>query len=275
LHSDYAHVAQHGLRIDSHLGDFVLPTVNAHATVDTMPACDVTIVALKTTLNRLLPTLLPAPTRQGGVVLVLQNGLDIEADAAAVVGPERVLGGTCFLCSNKAGPGHIKHLDYGRIVFGNYVGPTSEMTKRIEHQLRAANIDARATDDLLQTRWRKLMWNIPFNGLSVALAASTKELMESQDAVNLIRAIIQEVHAAATAAGVSIDPSMIETTIDSTRTMVPYDSSMRIDYLNRRPLEIEAIFGNPLRAAARLGIAMPRVEMLYQQLKYLEQMACS
>ncbi len=46
---------------------------------------------------------------------------------------------------------------------------------------------------------------------------------------------------------------MIAKTIEVTRSMVPYDSSMRLDYLNRRPMEVEAIFGNPLRAARASG----------------------
>ncbi len=272
LHSDFDHVSKQGLKIESHLGDFELPSVNAHQSVETIPNCDVTIVALKSTQNHLLTTLLPKPTGDQGLVLVLQNGLDVEADSAAIVGPDRVLGGTCFLCSNKVGPGHIRHIDYGRIVFGNYAGPLSDAARRIGAELVAAGIDAQATDDLLQTRWRKLMWNIPFNGLSVVLDATTKYLVDQADAVCLVEKIIREVHQAAAACGVAIPESMIDKTIDSTRTMEPYDSSMRIDYLQRRPMEIEAIFGNPLRAAEKAGAAMPRVEMLYQQLKFIEAM---
>ncbi|VAW08418.1 2-dehydropantoate 2-reductase [hydrothermal vent metagenome] len=274
LRSDFDHVTKHGLKIESHLGDFELSSVNTHATVDSMPACDVTIVALKTTQNRLLEELLTSPTRDGGVVLVLQNGLDVEADSAAVVGADRVLGGTCFLCTNKVGPGHIRHIDYGRIVFGNYSGALSPAAVRIAEEMVTAGIDANATDDLLLTRWRKLMWNIPFNGLSVALDATTKQLVDDPHAVALIEKIIQEVHGAAAASGIEIPETMIDKTIDSTRTMIPYDSSMRIDYLNRRPMEIEAIFGNPLRAAKKVGAEMPRVEMLYQQLKFIEAMRC-
>ncbi len=270
LNSDFDHVSEHGLRIESRYGDFELSSVNAHSTAETLPACDVTIVALKTTNNSLLPKVLPAPTREGGVVLVLQNGLDIEAETAAIVGIDRTLGGAAFLCSNKVGPGHIRHLDHGRIVFGNYVGPLSDRARRIGEEMTAAGIDVQLTDNLLQTRWQKLMWNIPFNGLGVVLDASTKQMIDCEDAVALIRSIIVEVHQAATASGMQIDSSMIEKTIDTTRTMVPYDSSMRIDYLNRRPMEIEAIFGNPLRAARKLGVEMPRVEMLYRQLTFID-----
>ncbi len=273
LHSDFDHVVENGLRVESPLGDFHLSGVNAHRSVETIPSCDVTIVGLKTTRNGLLKDLLPRPTRDGGVVLVLQNGLDIESDSVAVVGPDRVLGGCCFLCSNKVGPGHIRHLDYGRIVFGEYGIVVDEVTpraSRIADEMVSAGIDAQPTENLLLARWRKLMWNIPFNGLSVVLDAPTDQLVEDRDAVKLVEEIICEVHSAAHACGVDVPDEMIDKTIEVTRSMVPYDSSMRLDYLNRRPMEIEAIFGNPIRAAEAQGASMPRVEMLYRELKFLD-----
>lgn len=275
LHSDYEHVRDHGLKVETTLGDFHLPKVHAHATAESMPPCDVTILGLKTTRNGSLPELLPTPTRGGGVVLVLQNGLDVEAATAAIVGPERTLGGCCFLCSNKVGPGHIRHIDYGRVVFGEYDARRQDDLARAESIRRdfsAAGIDAHTTDDLRKTRWRKLMWNIPFNGLSVVLNTSTRELIDDPEASQLAGSIIAEVHAAAARCGASIDEQAIEQTLEHTREMVPYDSSMRLDYLARRPIELEAIFGNPLRAAQERGAEMPRVQMLYRQLAFLDRM---
>jgi 2-dehydropantoate 2-reductase len=45
---------------------------------------------------------------------------------------------------------------------------------------------------------------------------------------------------------------------------------MKIDYERRRPLEIEGIIGNPLRMAREAGIKLPKMGMLYQQLKFLD-----
>ena len=273
LRSDHAHVAKYGLKVESPLGDFELPSVHAHREVDTIPPCDVTIVSLKTTQNDQLPRLLPGPTSGGGIVLVLQNGLDIEADSAAVVGADRILGGCCFLCSNKVGPGHIRHMDYGRIAFGEYSSEGPSMTNRARSLcdvLVSAGIDAVVEADLNQMRWRKLMWNIPFNGLSVVLDASTKELVESPSALSLVESVITEVHHAASKSGAEIPRKVIQRTIDITKAMVPYDSSMRLDYLHGCPMEVKAIFGNPIRVARQYGARMPRVEMLYQQLKFLD-----
>ncbi len=271
LNSDFAYVREHGLKVQSVWGDFELPQVNAYASADAMPKCDVTIVGLKTVHNHLLPSLLAGPTRGGGIVLVLQNGLGVEAASAAVVGADRVLGGCCFLCSNKVGPGHIHHLDFGRIVFGEY--QRKEITPRSQQicdELKQAKIDAQVSDDLDLVRWRKLMWNIPFNGLSVALDASTKQIVDTPASCELADAIIREVHQGAAACGVDVPEKAIEVTMDNTRKMVPYDSSMRLDFLHQRPMELDAIMGNPLAATKAKGHTMPRVEMLYQILQFMD-----
>ena len=158
LHSDYEHVIEHGLRVDSKLGDFHLPNVSAHARSQDMPKCDVAIIGLKSTQNHLLEELLQPILHQESIVLVLQNGLNVEQTARGIVGPERVAGGCCFLCSNKVGPGHIRHLDYGRIVFGAYrgidgkdPGPSKEILQQILDDMVASGIEAYLTDDLPTT----------------------------------------------------------------------------------------------------------------------------
>lgn len=293
LHSDYEHVAKHGLRIDSVSGDFVVEHPSIYRDVADMPPCDVVIVALKSTNNHLLAGALPRLVTADGVVLSLQNGLDVEAAASAAVPGSGVLGGCCFLCSNKVGPGHIRHLDYGRIVLGVYervgtetvnVETTRQRGQQILADMTGAGIDAQWTDDLAGARWRKLMWNIPFNGLSVVLDAATDEIMSSPAARTLADTLIHEVHRGAAFCGVSIEDSAIHKTMQHTETMVPYDSSMRLDFLHGREMEVDAIFASPLRAVARQQFLaeqagehpshpMPSVTMLHQELQFLASRA--
>ncbi|MFO0411210.1 MAG: putative 2-dehydropantoate 2-reductase, partial [Planctomycetota bacterium] len=276
LHSDFEHVVKHGLRVDSKLGNFVLPKINAYAKPQDMPKCDVAIIGLKSTQNHLLEDLLKPILRDDSIVLVLQNGLNVEQTARGIVGPSRVAGGCCFLCSNKVGPGHIKHLDYGRIVFGAYrgidgsdPGPSPQMLQAVLQDMVASGIEAYLTEDLPTTKWKKLMWNIPFNGLSVLLNASTDAIMNDPDSRLLARRISEEVRQIALAAGSSIEPGYVDWVIDHTDDMVPYDSSMRLDYLNGRAIEVEAIYGNALQEAQRCGFAAPIVMTMYQQLKFM------
>jgi 2-dehydropantoate 2-reductase len=276
LHSDFEHVVKHGLRVDSKIGNFVLPKINAYAKPQDMPKCDVAIIGLKSTQNHLLEDLLKPILRDDSIVLVLQNGLNVEQTARGILGPNRVAGGCCFLCSNKVGPGHIRHLDYGRIVFGAYrgidgsdPGPSPQMLQAVLQDMVASGIEAYLTEDLPTTKWKKLMWNIPFNGLSVLLNASTDAIMNDPDSRLLARRISEEVRQIALAAGSSIEPGYVDWVIDHTDDMVPYDSSMRLDYLNGRAIEVEAIYGNALQEAQRCGFAAPIVMTMYQQLKFM------
>ncbi len=183
LRSDYAYVKEHGLKIESAEGDFSLPQVNAYRRVEAMPPCDIILIALKTTQNAALPELLPPLLREDSLVVVLQNGLGLEDEVAKIVGADKVIGGLCFICSNKVGVGHICHLDYGRITLGEYtadqsVGGLTGRLQKLGADMEAARIPITLSDDLLTARWKKLVWNIPYNGLSVVLDARTNELMQ-------------------------------------------------------------------------------------------------
>jgi 2-dehydropantoate 2-reductase len=276
LHGDYPHVRQHGLVVDSADGDFVLPHVNAYGRAADMPPCDVVCVCLKTTANHTLPELLPPVIAPDGVVLVMQNGLGVEEQVAGIVGPGRAMGGLCFLCSNKVGPGHIRHLDYGYITLADYdparqaAGVTARM-RAVGGDFERAGIRVQYAEDLILARWRKLIWNVPFSGLSVVLNATTDLLMAEPQTRALAEALMREVAAAAAAAdGRTIDEQFIAAQLADTAKMAPYRPSMLLDHDAGRPMEVEAIFGAPLRAAAAAGCPTPRLEMLYDQLKFLD-----
>jgi 2-dehydropantoate 2-reductase len=276
LKSDYQQVSENGLIIESKDGDFTLPQVNAYNLVDKMPLCDVVIISLKTTQNQLLPDLLPPIVKDDGVVLVLQNGLGIEAEIAQIVSNVNIIGGLCFLCSNKVAPGHIHHLDYGQITLGEYTsnyqatGITKKM-REVGTDFENAGISIELLEDLLLGRWKKLVWNIPYNGLSVILNATTNELMADMYTRTLVESLMNEVSLGAKSMGRLIPASFIQTMLDYTVKMKPYRTSMKIDFDEKRPLEIEAIFGNPLRIAATNDVGLPLIRCLYQQLKFLDR----
>ncbi|GAB1538847.1 putative 2-dehydropantoate 2-reductase [Scytonema sp. NUACC21] len=275
LKSDCEHVKKHGLVIESIDGNFTLPQVNAYNDVEKIPPCDVVIVSLKTTQNHLLPKLLPPVIKDNGVVLVLQNGLGVEEEVAQIVGSDRAMGGLCFLCSNKVGPGHIHHLDYGQITLGEYASgyqPTgiTQRMRQIGEDFETAGIRIEFAEDLLQARWKKLVWNIPYNGLSVILNATTAELMANLHTRKLVEQLMYEVLEGARSCGRVILDSFVQTMLDYTVKMTPYRTSMKIDYDECRPLEVEAILGNPLRMAQAAGVNLPQIDCLYYQLKFLD-----
>ena len=268
VHSDYEHIVQHGLICESKDGDFALPKVAAYREVRAIPPCDVVIVALKATQNQLLPSLLP----KSGAVLLMQNGLGGEELIAEHVGSGRVLSGLSFLCSNKVGPGHIRHLDYGQVALGEFATRgTSDRLQAVAADFERAGIPVQLLDDFRVARWNKLVWNIPYNGLSVILQATTAELMAQSATRQLCEEIMWEIVADARACGVPVEDGVVGKMLDHTAKMAPYRTSMKIDYDEHRPMEVEAIFGNPLRTAQGAGQASPRLDTLYRQLRFIDE----
>lgn len=275
-HSEWEWIQNHGFRIESALGDFKLPVANVYDDVHQMPSCDVIIVALKTTQNHLLSELLSPLLNSDSIILLLQNGIGVEAQIAEQFKEQQILGGLCFVCAHKVGLGQIQHLDYGTIKLGAY-HPNHEATgmtaavKQIAADFNNTGISIELSEDLWLARWQKLVWNIPYNGLSVILNARTDEIMGNPETRLLVRQIMEEVVQGAQACGCLIKNSFIETMLDHTDKMKPYLTSMKLDYDAQRPLEIEAMFGNPLRFSQQAGVDLPRIEMLYKQLRFLDR----
>jgi 2-dehydropantoate 2-reductase len=274
LHNDYAHVRACGLRVESIHGDLSIAQGNFWPDLSTLPACDVVCICLKSTANAQLREALASKVKPGGCVLVLQNGIGIEEEIASWVPGIFVFGGLCFLCSNKVGPGFIKHLDYGGIRLGNLESNGSQaliLLEQIRLAFVTAKIETGIDKNLAQARWQKLMWNMPFNGLSVVLRCTTQQIMEHPAGLRLATQIMEEVEAAANACGSPVPQGFVHKMLENTRRMTPYLPSMRLDYDRGQAMEIDAIYSRPIARAAEHGYDMMHCRMLRDQLLMIQQ----
>ena len=125
-------------------------------------------------------------------------------------------------------------------------------------------------DSLRAARWRKLVWNIPFNGLTVvAGAVPCDELLRHANHEAEVRALMREIQATAAAEGVVIDDAFLHDNVERTRSMA-YQPSTLIDFMEGRPLELEPIWGEPLRRARTAGVATPHLAALYDRLSVMD-----
>jgi 2-dehydropantoate 2-reductase len=268
VRSDYQALAEHGLRARSIDGDFWLPQVNQFRTAEEIGPVDLVIVAWKTTANSQLRQVLGPLLHPETQVLTLQNGLGNCELLAEIVGPERVLGGMCFVCINRLEPGSIEHSGGGRISIGEWQACNFSRVEEITNQFQAAKISAFGVSQLQKSQWEKLVWNIPFNGLSVAAGGVTTDLLLAQPSGELrIRAIMTEVIAAAQALGLDLKSDLIDVSIERTRPMGAYRTSSMIDFLAGREVEMMPIWHEPLRQAIGAGVAMPQTQKLIEEIE--------
>lgn len=270
--SDYEYVKANGLKVDSINGDFQIKNIKAYNSTLNMPQCDVVLVGLKTTNNHLLKTLLPPLLHKDSLVILIQNGLGLEEDLQKDFPDLHIAGGLAFICSNKVGDGHISHLDYGKLNIGMYGNAQPSSLSQVYKDFSEAGIETEIVE-LEEARWKKLVWNVPYNGLTVVLDTTTDKLMTHDKTEQLIRDVMLEVIRAANQIGCNrfnIPESFANSMLEMTKRMTPYSPSMKLDYDFRRPLEIEYIYSRPVVMARKCGFEMAKVEMLEQQLRFIQ-----
>ena len=268
MRSDYSHVREHGLQISSTLGDFHLQDVQAHQTPESIGPCDLVIIAMKTTANSSLAGIISPLLHENTLLLTLQNGLGNEELLASHFGAHRILGGLCFVCINRTAPGVIEHLAQGQIAMGEFVGGPTPRTHAIAEMFRSSKVDCRVEESLMAARWRKLVWNVPFNGLSIVGGGlDTARILADEGLTTRVHALMMEIILVAKLLGHELPPFLADHMINETRIMDAYKTSSLIDYLEGREVELEAIWGEPLRQALAAGAHVPELQRLYNDLK--------
>ncbi|WP_277052693.1 putative 2-dehydropantoate 2-reductase [Zestomonas thermotolerans] len=278
LRSEFAAVAERGLILNSAVhGTLALQPVRVYRSAVEMPPCDWLLVGTKTTSNAALaPAIIQAAAPRARVVL-MQNGLGMEDELRPLLSDDlHLLGGLCYICVHRTAPGVVEHQALDTVNLAYHSGPAAEaerlaIVEEGASLFRAAGIDSKAMPNLEQARWQKLVWNVPYNGLPVLLDAGTAALMAQGESRALIAAIMDEVVQGAQACGQAIPAGFAAQLLAATERMPDYLPSMYHDFARRRPMELRAIYTAPLEAAARADCAMPRTEMLYRTLRFLEE----
>ena len=270
MRADLDTVRASGLRIETRGEKLRVPGVQAFATTREIGPCDLVIVALKATANAALEELLPPLLGPATAVLTLQNGLGNEEFIAQRWGAERTMGALCFVCLNRTSPGVIEHYDAGSLSVGEFLRGPVGRTRAVADAFAAAGIDATAVENLVTERWRKLLWNIPFNGLAIAAGGATvADVLADEGLRSLARRLMDEVLDAARRLGHEIPNEFADWQIERSYSMGAYKPSSMLYWHAGRPVEVEAIWGEPWRQGVGAGAGMARIETLYRLLKTL------
>ena len=202
------------------------------------------------------------------IVLTLQNGMGNVEALAKLLPVERVVAGLCFVCINRLAPGVIDTTLAGYVRMAAAQGPVNQAVETCVDVFAGAGVDCQAEASLETVLWKKLCWNIPFNGLSIAGGSITTDLILAHPGLNDRATILmKEVQAAAIARGHGFDDAHIKRQFVVTVGMGPYRPSSLIDFVEGREVEVDGIWGEPLRRGLAAGVKMPETEKLVAEIK--------
>ena len=214
-------------------------------------------------------------------IVLVQNGIDIEAEVAATYPDNPVISCVVYLPSTQIRPGII---DYGAtqnetlnmLELGTYPAAAPASHKRAAEQFAALVVKggggAKVYDDIEPQRWSKLVVNASWSPITaLSLCSDADFLRSSPGALDLVRSVMFEVVALARALkikGVTEEVAEEQLSRHRKRT-VGKEPSMLTDVREGRPFEVEAIVGNTVRLAKEHGVKMPLLDAIYALAKGL------
>ena len=267
LHGDVDVVRRDGFHLTSHLGDLHLPSPTVGDNAEELGAdgaADWLLVTLKSCdlgqTTALAAPLLGADTR----VLAIVDGIGIEAEMAEMLHRYGIFGGLGFIGVGLPRPGRIMHREFGALEIGHH-GDDVDAVREAVALWDDTVVAARPTDCLVRARWNKMLWDVPFNGLSVAAGGANSDyILETPALRDFARRVMDEIAQLAsadlTAAGLPPIADAEEACERAMRLMGTTEKHIPpagVEYVRQRPLEVEAMFERPLARAEELGVDMP------------------
>ena len=265
--SDFEVIQSHGLTIRNKGTERVIRVASATPDATTIGPCDLVVVTIKSTSNHALPALITPLLGKSTVVVTLQNGMGNVEVLAQLLPVERVVAGLCFVCINRLAPAVIDTTLAGYVRMAAATGPINPAVETAVALFAEAGVDCQAESSLESVLWKKLCWNIPFNGLSIVGGSITTDLILADPALNeRAYVLMKEVQVAAVARGHGFEDTHIKRQFVVTVGMGPYRPSSLIDFVEGRDVEVEGIWGEPLRRGLAAGVPMPETQKLVTEI---------
>ncbi|KAI1613038.1 putative 2-dehydropantoate 2-reductase [Exophiala viscosa] len=220
----------------------------------------------------------PAVTPGHTVIVLVQNGLNIEKPVVAKYPSNAVLSGVSLIGATETSHGKIRHDDSDAVKVGPYKSPDVSLEESekaakefVDIYNACGKVDAQFDTNVPFTRWRKLIYNSSFNSVATILRMDTTRMRISEHVIDtLIRPAMLEIKATAKAAGVELPEDIAEVMIRIDPKDTFFKPSMCQDIEKGNYIEFENIVGEPMREAEKLGVATPVLKTIYGILKGLQ-----
>ncbi|MEY4132109.1 MAG: hypothetical protein RL592_167 [Verrucomicrobiota bacterium] len=266
--SDFEAIRKNGLTIRNKGAERVVRVASATPDASSIGPCDLVVVTIKSTANQALPALIVPLLGPATIVVTLQNGMGNVEALGRLLPAERIVAGLCFVCINRLAPAVIDTTLAGYVRMAAAIGPVNAAVDTAVATFAGAGVDCQAEASLEAVLWKKLCWNIPFNGLSIAGGSITTDLILADPSLNeRAHLLMKEVQSAANARGHGFEDAHIKRQFVVTAGMGPYRPSSLIDFVEGRDVEVEGIWGEPLRRGLAAGVKMPETEKLVAEIR--------
>ena len=191
-------------------------------------------------------------------ILTLQNGIGGGDQLASRFGADKVLLGAAYIDAMRIRPGVVADVgNSARIIFGHTDGRRTESAKRTEVILKQAGIDAVLSENVMTALWNKLVYICALSGMSCITRAPFHDVLRCPETLGMTERVMREAYHVGKAEGVSLDDDLVETTLAGFLQEENFVSSMYLDLVAGKPLELDVLNGAVSRKGKALGVPTP------------------
>jgi 2-dehydropantoate 2-reductase len=230
---------------------------------------DYLVISSKAILNTIPSIIKPAVTPGHTVIVLIQNGIGIEAEYAHAFPNNPIVSAAVYCKTIQRPAGTITHDEIERLEVGAYPSSASpNHATKFTDLMTSAGSNTIFYPDVQHPRWYKLLMNASWNPVCALTLSTDVEFMKSSpDATQFILDIMLEVRDIAHSYGYNIKKEDVDKQLQMARVRIErgnaVEPSMLQDVKEGRKMEVEAIMGNAVRMGWEKGVKCAKLEVLY------------
>ena len=225
-----------------------------------------------------------------GAAMSLQNGGRKDEELARAFGPEVVVGAVTLIGASMPEPGRVLHTGNGGTWIGELDGRPSARVEAIAELYRKADLPVEVRSDIRSATWCKLNQMVPASALSCVTRLYLHQIYLDRGLATLFVELSREIAQIAERLCIPLEDfrgfavktvcslpfeQAVESVIARGRAMLEQGmTQVKISTLQDlergKRTEADHIIGHVLRLAAELGLAVPKLELLYRLIQGIE-----
>jgi 2-dehydropantoate 2-reductase len=283
-------IRAHGLLIEGRRGARVVRDVRATGDPAEVRSADLLIMCVKSQDNQKTLATLGHLRGKIGAAISLQNGGRKDEELAETFGRGAVVGATTLVGASMPAPGRVLHTNEGGTWIGEFDGHATPRVEAIAELFRKADLPIEVRPDIRTAIWCKLNQMVTAAALSCVTRLWIHEIYLDRELASLFVEISREVAQVAERLGIPLADfhgftvktvctlpfeEAVKSVVARGRTMQEQGTtqvkiSTLQDLERGKPTEADQTIGHVVRLAAELGVAVPKLGLLYRVIRGIE-----
>ena len=254
-----AAIREHGLQVESALGNLHLRDVAATDDPSTLAPADVVMIAVKLWDTEAAAEAVKPLVRPGTAVVSFQNGVNKDDVLTRILGRAAVIGGVGQIGVVIGSPGVIRHTGtMAKLIFGELDNTRSARVEALLEACTAAAIDAEIAQDINLAIWQKFAFLVPMAAATASMRSTIGPIRANAQTRAFVLDVMREVVAVGRALGVKLAPDFAEQRMAFIENLPPQmTASMQGDLARGNRLELPWLSGAVVELGKQVGVPTP------------------